>query len=50
MFVRYYVDMAEQTPARHAIADAVAEAYAAAVESAGPRALVPEIVAVLARR
>jgi len=46
--LRYYTEMAGDTPAVHRIADAIARTFEAAVEAAGPRALLPELVSVLA--
>ena len=46
----YYVNMASDAAAQHAIADAVAGTYDSAVQQGGPRKLVPELVALLAGR
>lgn len=48
--LRYYVQMAEDTPAVHRIGDAMSETLAAAVQQAGVRAMVPELVSLLAER
>lgn len=47
--LRYYVEMAAHTPAVHRIGDAVADTLATAVQQGGPRAMVPELVSLLAR-
>jgi 3-hydroxyisobutyrate dehydrogenase-like beta-hydroxyacid dehydrogenase len=44
----YYVNMAADEQAQHAIADAVAGTYDLAVQQGGPRKLVPELVSLLA--
>ena len=46
----YYTQMARDTQAVHTIADAVHSTYAAAVVQAGPLTMVPELVALLAKR
>lgn len=46
----YYVNMATDEQAQHAIADAVAGTYDLAVQQGGPRKLVPELVSLLAQR
>ena len=46
----YYTQMAHDTLAVHAIADAVHATYAAAVAQAGPQTMVPELVTLLAQR
>jgi 3-hydroxyisobutyrate dehydrogenase-like beta-hydroxyacid dehydrogenase len=46
----YYTQMARDTQAAHAIADAVHGTYAAAVAQAGPQTMVPELVTLLAQR
>jgi 3-hydroxyisobutyrate dehydrogenase-like beta-hydroxyacid dehydrogenase len=46
----YYTQMARETQAVHTIADAVHSTYAAAVVQAGPQTMVPELVALLAKR
>lgn len=46
----YYVNMATDEQAQHAIADAVAGTYDQAVAQGGPRKLVPELVSLLAQR
>lgn len=43
----YYVEMAGDTRAVHRIGDAVSDTYDAAVKQAGPRTMVPELVALL---
>ncbi len=45
----YYTQMARDTQAAHAIADAVHATYAAAVAQAGPQTMVPELVKLLAQ-
>jgi 3-hydroxyisobutyrate dehydrogenase-like beta-hydroxyacid dehydrogenase len=45
----YYTQMARDTQAAHAIADAVHSTYAAAVAQAGPQTMVPELVKLLAQ-
>lgn len=47
--LRYYVQMAADTPAVHRIGDAVSETFDAAVQKGGPRAMVPELVSLLAQ-
>lgn len=46
----YYVQMAADTTAAHRIADAISGTFDAAVQQAGARALVPELVSLLAGR
>ena len=48
--LRYYVQMADDTPAVHRIGDAVSETFDAAVQQAGPRTMVPELAALLAEK
>lgn len=48
--LRYYTAMAGDTQAVHTIADAVAETLEEAVRQGGPRAMVPELVSLLAER
>lgn len=47
--LRYYVQMADDTSAVHRIGDAVSATLEAAVEQGGPRAMVPELVSLLAQ-
>ncbi|MGE0805036.1 MAG: NAD(P)-dependent oxidoreductase, partial [Burkholderiaceae bacterium] len=44
----YYRAMADDCEAAHRIADGVLQTYEAATAAAGPQALVPELVSVLA--
>ena len=46
----YYMQMARDTQAAHAIATAVHGTYASAVAQAGAQAMVPELVSILAQR
>jgi 3-hydroxyisobutyrate dehydrogenase-like beta-hydroxyacid dehydrogenase len=46
----YYTQMARDSQAVHTIADAVHSTYAAAVVQAGPQTMVPQLVALLAKR
>ena len=48
--LRYYIAMAGDTKAVHTIADAVGETLEEAVRQGGPRAVVPELVSLLAER
>jgi len=45
--IRYYAEMADESQAVHAIAEAVAGTYDLAVQLGGPRRMVPELVSVL---
>jgi 3-hydroxyisobutyrate dehydrogenase-like beta-hydroxyacid dehydrogenase len=45
----YYVQMAADTEAVHRIGDAVAGTFDAAVQQGGPRAMLPELVSLLAQ-
>ena len=47
--LRYYVQMASDSSAAHRIGDAVSATLDAAVQQGGPRALVPELVSLLAQ-
>jgi 3-hydroxyisobutyrate dehydrogenase-like beta-hydroxyacid dehydrogenase len=47
--LRYYVQMAADTSAVHRIGDAVSATLDAAVQQGGPRAMVPELVSLLAQ-
>lgn len=48
--LRYYVEMASRQQAFHKIADSIAAALTVGVEDAGPKALLPELVSLLAGR
>lgn len=45
--LRYYVQMARDTRAMHEIADAVSGTFESAVQQAGPRTMLPELVSIL---
>lgn len=47
--LRYYVQMAADSSAIHRIGDAVSATFDAAVQQGGPRAMVPELVSLLAQ-
>jgi len=48
--LQYYIEMASDRRAFHQIADAIAATLAVGVDESGPRALLPELVSLLAER